>query len=238
MGRTVAEQSRIKRARLKAAGLCLRCPNKTKGGRVHCSSCEAAQRQAHITRYHANRRSVIEHYGGKCRWCGIDKYEFLTLDHKNNDGALQRKTIKTAALPLWIITNDFPDSFEVLCWNCNYLKSKKAMLEKCQSKKAIASRNYRMKLRFEVLSAYGSECCCCQVNNFDLLTIDHVGGGGRKHRLSMNNAPTPILYALIRRENFPDTYRVMCFNCNSATHFYGTCPHHRASRGNLSKGTT
>jgi hypothetical protein len=64
---------------------------------------------------------VYNHYGNKCACCGETTEEFLTIDHINNDGAKQRKVIgrKMQNMYLWIIGNDFPDEFQILCWNCN-----------------------------------------------------------------------------------------------------------------------
>jgi hypothetical protein len=48
--------------------------------------------------------------------------KFLTLDHVNNDGHEHRKVLKhrnPATLYRWIIENNFPPMFQVLCFNCN-----------------------------------------------------------------------------------------------------------------------
>lgn len=64
------------------------------------------------------RTLVINHYGGKCACCGEKEYRFLTIDHKNNDGAQHRKTIGKT-LYYWLYQNGFPKEFQILCWNCN-----------------------------------------------------------------------------------------------------------------------
>ena len=59
-------------------------------------------------------------YGGYvCACCGVIGESFLTLDHINNDGAEHRKLFNPSALYRWIIRNNFPAMFQVLCWNCN-----------------------------------------------------------------------------------------------------------------------
>jgi len=61
----------------------------------------------------------------KCRCCGEKEMEFLVLDHINDDGAKHRKeTGLNGGLGLyrWIIKNNFPDIFQVLCHNCNWSK--------------------------------------------------------------------------------------------------------------------
>jgi hypothetical protein len=66
------------------------------------------------------RKKVIEHYGGKCKCCGESNQWFLELDHINNDGNIQRKTVKIDVR--WVIKNNFPDNLQLLCGNCNKAK--------------------------------------------------------------------------------------------------------------------
>lgn len=69
------------------------------------------------------RRKCFEHYGQQCVCCGENHYEFLTFDHVNNDGARHRSGIGTgSAITRWLIANHFPDSVQVLCWNCQWGK--------------------------------------------------------------------------------------------------------------------
>lgn len=51
--------------------------------------------------------------------------ECLTIDHIFEDGKAHREelgTRHTIALYQWLINNDFPDTFQVLCMNCNFAK--------------------------------------------------------------------------------------------------------------------
>lgn len=65
----------------------------------------------------------INHYSNnqaRCFCCGEANILFLTLDHTKNNGAEHRKEIKGGfAMQRWIIQNNFPSGFQVLCWNCN-----------------------------------------------------------------------------------------------------------------------
>lgn len=78
---------------------------------------------------------VVEHYSArklKCNCCGVKGIEFLTIDHimprKEMEKNKQLKKIGYKALrrgnPLcqWLITNNFPKGFQILCWNCNTAK--------------------------------------------------------------------------------------------------------------------
>lgn len=73
------------------------------------------------------RKQVIEHYGNKCNCCGESIYEFLTIDHVNGGGSQHRKIISSQALPNFIIKNNYPLDFQVLCYNCNCGKSNKQL---------------------------------------------------------------------------------------------------------------
>lgn len=73
------------------------------------------------------RKKILFHYGGKrpkCINCGCDNVLVLTLDHKDNKGYSHRKKIGESSTNLyrWIIVNNFPNNFQLLCRNCNWLK--------------------------------------------------------------------------------------------------------------------
>jgi hypothetical protein len=69
------------------------------------------------------RLETIEHYGGKCVFCGNSNPRHLTFDHINNDGATHRKDISTSIMALWLKRNGYPDNIQLLCWNHNLEKS-------------------------------------------------------------------------------------------------------------------
>ena len=66
-------------------------------------------------------RKAVEAYGGKCACCGETEWLFLTIDHINNDGAERRKTEHGSGTTFyrWLRNNDYPEDFQVLCYNCN-----------------------------------------------------------------------------------------------------------------------
>jgi len=74
------------------------------------------------------RLRVFNHYSGnppKCACCGEREIRFLTIDHINNDGAEHRKTANVGGgqqIIGWLIKNDFPEGFQILCYNCNMAK--------------------------------------------------------------------------------------------------------------------
>jgi hypothetical protein len=67
-------------------------------------------------------------YGNKCACppCGETIPQFLTIDHKNNDGNKQRLKLfgrnrggAAQTLYRYIIKNGFPSDLQLLCYNCN-----------------------------------------------------------------------------------------------------------------------
>ena len=76
-------------------------------------------------KHKSQRYNILRHYSESntpsCTCCKVTTIQFLTLDHKNNDGAAHRKEIGSGGeqLQRWIIKNNFPPMFRVLCFNCN-----------------------------------------------------------------------------------------------------------------------
>jgi len=81
----------------------------------------------------------------------------------------------------------------------------------------------RITLRKEVLEHYGGKCACCGETKYEFLSIDHINGGGSKHRKEINGMICPWL----KNNNFPDGFQVLCYNCNQAKGIYGYCPHQK-----------
>lgn len=66
---------------------------------------------------------VIDAYGGSCTCCGESHFNFLTIEHVNNDGHLDRKQhIVGIRLYTKIIKLGFPPEYTILCFNCNCAK--------------------------------------------------------------------------------------------------------------------
>ena len=93
-------------------------------------------------------------------------------------------------------------------------------------KRKQSFKKYNQKLRLEVLIHYGGnppKCACCGESHIEFLTIDHIHGGGRKH--SKITGLGTSFYKWLRKNNFPDGFQVLCWNCNCAKGHYGYCPH-------------
>lgn len=69
------------------------------------------------------RSIVIWHYSFgtyKCACCGCNDIRFLEINHVEGKGNEHRKSIGTySGFDKWLIKNNLPGGFDVLCSNCN-----------------------------------------------------------------------------------------------------------------------
>lgn len=122
----------------------------------------------------------------------------------------------------------------VCCARCNHAKhdtesARKRTAEYRERHKerlALESKEKIRALKTEVLMAYGGlRCSCvgCTITEFEFLSIDHIEGGGAKHRKEVSH-----VYRWLKKNNFPPGFRNLCMNCNFSYGRYGYCPHQKA----------
>lgn len=178
-----------------------------------------------------NKLDTIEHYGKECKCCRESLHYFLSIDHIYGKGNEHRKKIgSSSSFNIWLRLNNYPkDKFQLLCFNCNMAKGFYGCcphdinfdLKNTQSKSKVAIRSREIKL--EVINYYGGRCECCGITNIKFLAMDHINGGGRQHKKSINNTN---IYKWIKKNNFPNIFRVLCHNCNFGRYINrGICPH-------------
>ncbi len=83
------------------------------------------------------------------------------------------------------------------------------------------------KTKLEVLGHYSNGvpvCSCCGEPEIVFLSIDHINGGGTKHRKELLGQGKNF-YRWLKINGYPSGYRVLCHNCNQAYGHYGFCPH-------------
>lgn len=121
-------------ARRRLAGFCM-CGELPAEGMKLCLKCQYRSREGNRksvvrSNYHrdkliALRAKVFEGYGNKCNClgCTVEEPWFLQIDHVFNNGAAHKRAIGDG-LPMykWIIENNYPDSIQLLCANCNWSK--------------------------------------------------------------------------------------------------------------------
>lgn len=98
----------------------------------------------------------------------------------------------------------------------NYSKYQKIAAQKTQQK-------YK-ELIFNKYSNGTNECECCKEKTKAFLSIDHIKGGGNKHLKSLNLKGNKF-YIWLKKNNFPEGYRILCMNCNFALGHHSKCPH-------------
>lgn len=76
----------------------------------------------HRATYKEAAVNVYTNGNAACVWCGQADIDVLCLDHVNNDGANHRRTRRTANIYRYVCMNDYPEGFQVLCFNCNIKK--------------------------------------------------------------------------------------------------------------------
>jgi 5-methylcytosine-specific restriction endonuclease McrA len=81
----------------------------------------------------------------------------------------------------------------------------------------------RVRLRAQVIEAYGGRCSCpgCHVHHAELLTVDHVKGGAH-HRTTRKS--TREIYRAIVKAGFPADFQLLCGSCNLAKSDRDKCP--------------
>lgn len=93
------------------------------------------------------------------------------------------------------------------------------------------AKKYRIKLKFETLSAYANgklECGCCRTKEIEFLTIDHIDNDGAKERKESRMLGGSQFYGWLKRLGYPKrNYQILCLNCNRAKYDYGKCPHEK-----------
>lgn len=97
------------------------------------------------------------------------------------------------------------------------------MCKNCRNTKAAEKRAYTIKLRLVCVTTYGGKCTCCGDNRNEYLILDHINGGGAKHRETEKGSKAMYLWA--QRNNFPPVLQLLCANCHLAKHRGISCPH-------------
>jgi hypothetical protein len=138
----------------------------------------------------------------RCRPC-LDKSRLMTRTWR-------AKTIADRKCTACGATNELPGVY------CSPCKTKK--------------RDKRFALKAHVMQVYGNGCCaCCGETELGFLTIDHVNNDGAAHRRRNGGSQHAFcgveIYAWLRRNNYPEGFQVLCYNCNCAKGKLGECPH-------------
>ena len=127
-----AEAQRVKRAVRKAKGLCPTCGKYPLGIKTfNCIKCTNRLNTYHQQTRDSVKLAAFNKYGGViCKCCGETEPLLLTIDHINEDGASHRRAIfgytekrkgrgTGGNMYRWLKSHNYPEGFQVLCFNCN-----------------------------------------------------------------------------------------------------------------------
>ncbi len=160
--------------------------------------------------------------GKKCTKCAI--YKSINLFPRSN-------------------SKYYPSGFRPECFECyrdarqkyfhkNHeviLKQKRDYYREHFLKASAGKKQSRIKAKRAALLAYSGEypkCACCLESTEDLLCIDHSNGGGNEHRRSVKKLPGYAFYVWLKKNGYPNGFRVLCWNCNESFASNGFCPHY------------
>ena len=101
----------------------------------------------------------------------------------------------------------------------NYQRNKQAILAKQKNSPLVklTKRESAHLLKTRVLSHYSNPrgipiCNNCGEQDIDILCIDHINGGGWRHRRKLGLSGN-MFYRWLKKNNYPKGYQTLCMNC-------------------------
>jgi len=89
-------------------------------------------------------------------------------------------------------------------------------------------RKYRQRLRKRVIDKLGGKCVICECDEYKVLEINHINGGGRKeYKERFGNSQKRYHLAILNGKRRSDDLEIRCIVCNAL---------HRAKDLNKAKG--
>jgi hypothetical protein len=184
--------------------------------------------------YHARKNN------GLCIQCGVEKATNGVLCEKHGQ---ERTLTNRARRANFIKYRDcidcgykLDDNRLTRCSECLLVNSVSAFRSRNKMKPELLerARDFRKKVKDEVFNAYGGwVCACCGETIRDFLSLDHINGGGNNDRKVNRLGHGHTFYALLRKNNFPPGYQVLCMNCNFGKRYSMVCPHKAQEKTNV-----
>lgn len=97
------------------------------------------------------------------------------------------------------------------------LAYKEAYRQSHKEEISVYARVYGEKLRQQVLEHYSNgtpKCACCGIDDILVLCVDHINGGGNKHRKQLHKSSGTSFCNWLIRQGYPEGFQVLCHNCN------------------------
>lgn len=194
------DRAAAKREKVRASGGCLDCGIEIESG-TRCEDCKERQK--------LSREKAVQHRKktGQCTVCSNKAKEGCTLcqsciDKRSAVSSEHYRRRKESGLCRFCNSEPTADGSM-----CEYHKEK--------------YRDYRISVKLEVLEQYGGAFCamcgCKDGDDVEVLELDHINGGGTKHRKELNMRGYQF-YLWLRQQGYPKGYRVLCPTCNKKAH--------------------
>lgn len=194
---------------------CRRCgqPNTTK--KVYCGTCQQLSRDYRKSQHQINIRNNM------CITCGkkqppIGLYTCDDCSNRATASTLKRYNTNKSNNVCPMCGGELSDRFRCNTCHTNHLKN--------------SIKQWHI-LRRKVLAHYGNQCMCCGEKTYEFLEIDHINGGGEKHRKEIGSHI--VEWAI--KNNFPANLRILCANCNRSLGKFGVCSHKEEIKDAVSK---
>lgn len=144
-----------------------------------------------------------------------------------------RRCGETKPLALFNLDSRHPDGHKAICRDCYNAKRRSSyqVYDESRARRQAWNREYqalnrqtlrdratakRRLDRDRVFDHYGRECACC--TSTERLTIDHINGDGRQHRMQLFGRKQYgagfFFYDWLIKNDFPDGYQTLCLSCN------------------------
>lgn len=109
-----------------------------------------------------------------------------------------------------------PDGLQYTCKTCHkeqIYQSYKNNKYQYKLRRALTTDIQRI-IALQIYSNSNMKCALCGEDKIDVLTIDHITGGGNQHRKKNHLSGGESFYKWLCKNNFPQGFRVLCRNCN------------------------
>jgi len=110
---------------------------------------------------------------------------------------------------------------KIMCSKCNKafdIKLKRKHSRICLDCYQNEYKKTYLKLKNDILSYYSNNKVCCNKcgkTDINILSIDHINGGGRKQykTIGINMKGGISFYRWLKKNNYPNGYQVLCMGC-------------------------
>lgn len=178
-------------------------------------------RQKDVLRRIRRKLKVISHYSNganKCELCDETRIGTLTVDHL--DGGGKQHVNNVGNIYLYLLKNNYPPRYRILCSNCNIIQYRLSVL----SNLSFTNKNIKQRLRMErtkteFMQRLGGVCECGE-SNIIILTVHHINNNGSKHRSELSVVGGYEFYRSILKSDDFQNLQCRCFSCNDNEHWH------------------